>query len=82
MKRSRIYGDVSIFFKLHSLTNLPWGCAKVLISGTVDGIADHVKALFERGTETVKELRRIPDKYGTAEIHPFLKCMCSVWVLF
>ena len=48
----------------------------MLILGTADGIADHVKALFERGTETVKELRRILDKYGTTGVKS-LSCTTS-----
>jgi len=58
------------------IVNLHMGCAEVLISGTADGIADHVKALFERGTETVKELRRILDKYGTTGVKS-LSCTTS-----
>ena len=40
------------------------GCAKVLINGTADGIAAHVKTLFDRGFDIVKELRAILDKNG------------------
>ena len=39
--------------------SLSQGCCKVLVSGTAEGITAHVKALFERGQETVKTLRAI-----------------------
>ena len=40
------------------------GCAKILINGTADGIAAHVKTLLDRGFDIVKELRAILDKNG------------------
>ena len=44
------------------LSSYSQGCAKVLINGTADGIAAHVKTLFDRGFDIVAKLRAILDK--------------------